>query len=82
MSLIYISCVRKEGHISEKLESQLQETGFQTWRDSQHITPSGDFHHDIQSALKKASHFLICLSEGADLRPEGMEQLEISYALA
>ena len=82
MSQIYLSFARKEGYITEKLEGNLQQAGFQTWRDTKNITPSRDFHQDLENTIKECSHFLLCLSEGADQRPENMEQLEIAYALA
>jgi len=82
MAHIFVSYARKEENISEKLESELQKAGFQTWRDSHYTTPSRNFHNEVESNIKKASHFIVCLLEEADQPPENMEQLEIAYALA
>ena len=82
MSHIFISYARKEGYISEKLEGELKKSGFQTWRDTQNTTPSRSFHDEAKQSIKKASHFIVCLTEWVDKRPENIEQLEIAYALA
>jgi HEAT repeat protein len=81
MTHIYISYAREEGEISEKLEGVFKDHGFQIYRDSWNTVPSRSFHNETKLAIKKASHFILCLSETADQRPEQVEQLEIAYAL-
>jgi len=82
MAHIFISYAREEEHISEKLDRDLLKHGFQTWRDTSNKTPSRTFHTEIKESICKASHFIVCLTEWIDQRPENMEQLEIAYALA
>lgn len=82
MAHIFISCARDEEHISKKLDRDLLKHGFQTWRDTWNKTPSRTFHTEIKESICKASHFIVCLTEWIDHRPENMEQLEIAYALA
>jgi HEAT repeat protein len=82
MSHIFISYARKEGCIAEKLEAELQQAGFETYRDEHHTTPSCGFHTEVKQNIEKASHFIVFITEGTDQRPEKIELLEIAYALA
>src|SRR5450432_2632692 len=63
MSHIFISYAWIDGHdYAEKLERDLQASGYSTWRDTRNIHPDQDFTAEIEKAIEPASHVVVCMT--------------------
>lgn len=79
---IFISYARKDGlpH-AERLESNLSNLGYSTWRDKRQLDPNQDFTAELEQAIENSKQVVCCLTPNTK-QDRSFVRREIAYALA
>ncbi len=81
MSHVFISYARKDGREhAERLDADLHRAGYRAWLDRRGIDPTKDFTAEIESAIRAASHVVVCITPDTE-RPNSFVRREVEYAL-
>ncbi|HEY6137017.1 MAG TPA: toll/interleukin-1 receptor domain-containing protein [Thermoanaerobaculia bacterium] len=81
MSNIFLSYVREDIEVAERLYEDLKRLKGAPWMDKHDLIPGDGWRGAIKQAIRKSSHVLILLSTHS-LRKRGVAQSEIREALA
>jgi RNA polymerase sigma factor (sigma-70 family) len=78
---VFISYSREDGReYAESLYEELTARGIAAWRDERDIDPYQDFSGEIEKAIEKATHVLVCLTPSIARRKDSFVRREIIYA--
>lgn len=79
---VFISYARKDGlpH-AERLESDLSNLGYSTWRDKRQLDPNQDFTAELEQAIENSKQVVCCLTPNTK-EDRSFVRREIAYALA
>lgn len=81
MGHIFISYARQDGRkYAERLDQDLTNAGFATWRDTRNINEYQDFSAEIENAIRAADYVVICITPSIDANPSSFVRREIIYA--
>ncbi|MBZ0298291.1 MAG: HEAT repeat domain-containing protein [Anaerolineae bacterium] len=81
MAQIFLSYSRNDGndYVAE-VQRELEARSYATWRDTRDLHPDQDFTADIEAAIEKSSHVVVCVTEDSK-RNNSFVRREIQYAL-
>jgi hypothetical protein len=78
---IFISYARQDGReYAERLDNDLANAGFRTWRDTRSINEYQDFSAEIENAIRDADYVAVCVTPSIDANPYSFVRREIIYA--
>lgn len=80
MSMIFISYAKEDREMAIRIWEDLKSAGLQPWIDSEEIAPGENWSIAIKDAIRRASRFIILLSEKS-VTKRGFVQAEIAVAL-
>ncbi len=80
MPAVFISYSRKDFYFAESLAFHLGKRGIESWLDANHLSPGGDWGHEIERALDEA-HTIVLVATPASVRSPHVER-EWKRALA
>jgi hypothetical protein len=80
---VFLSYVRDDSAVIDRLERELQAAGVEVWRDLRSLAPGDQWRHGIDRAIRDGRFFVACFSPRAAARPDsGMhEELRVAAAL-
>lgn len=78
---VFISYARADGsEYAERLEKDLREAGFDTWRDKRNLNESHDFSAEIEDGILQSSHLIVVCTPSIEANKESFVRREIIYA--
>lgn len=78
---VFISYSRVDGQVhAETLYQKLSAAGFEAWRDERSLNPYVDFSAQIESAIRRATHVVVCVTPAVEATPSCFVRREILYA--
>ncbi|MBL8164154.1 MAG: toll/interleukin-1 receptor domain-containing protein, partial [Anaerolineae bacterium] len=81
MSHVFISYARKDGREhADRLAAALSAAGYPPWLDRRGIDPAKDFTGEIESAIRTASHVVVCVTPDTE-RADSFVRREVQHAL-
>jgi HEAT repeat protein len=81
VELVFISYARADRAWAERLDRELSALGHACWRDIRDLRDGEDFTGEIESAIRRSSHFVVCLTTDVAERADSFVRREIQYAL-
>lgn len=81
MSHVFISYVREDSSLVDRLERDLKLQGIQVWLDRNSIAPGKFWHRAIQEAIQTGAFFLACFSGNSTSRSRTYMNEEITLAI-
>jgi hypothetical protein len=62
-TLVYLAYARKDGSSAAmRLQDALEQCGIPTWRDRRDVNPVADYTAELESAIHRSSHVLVCVT--------------------
>lgn len=77
---VFVSYAKEDSGIAQALVQRLRTDGFATWIDKDNLLPGQDWEHEIRTAIRESSAFLVLLSNGS-VGKTGYLQREIREAV-
>src|SRR5262249_18913968 len=77
---VFLSYAREDATQTRRVYERLKVAGFSPWMDIEDLSPGEQWRPAIESAIRRASLFLACLSEHS-VTKRGMVQRELQIAL-
>ena len=81
MPNVFISYVRQNSDIVDKLAAELRRHGVTVWLDREQIMPGADWKYAIRQAIAKGDYFIACFSAEYVTRPVTYMNTEIGLAV-
>ena len=77
---VFISYARADETYAIELEAFLNNKNISTWRDKRDLDKGQDFSGEIELAIRRSTHVIVCLTPDVK-RPDSFVRREIAYAL-
>ncbi|MBN1681334.1 MAG: TIR domain-containing protein [Anaerolineae bacterium] len=78
---VFISYARADGRaVADLLYTELTQRGYEVWHDKRDVAPGQDFSGDIEHALERAEHMIVCLTPAVAEHEDSFVLREIMYA--
>ena len=81
MKPVFISYVRENVELVDKLHQELESYGIKVWRDLQRLNPGDRWKQKIQKAIREGAFFLACFSKEYYDRAESYMNEELTIAI-
>lgn len=77
----FISYVREDGQVVDRLQGALEAAGIPVWRDTTDIDLGEDWRTEIRRAIADARVFIVCFSERSLTREKSLLSEELAWAV-
>ena len=81
MEPVFISYVRENADIVDKLDQELKSHEIEVWRDVQNLNPGGRWKREIRKAIREGAFFIACFSKEYHDRNESYMNEELTIAI-
>jgi len=81
MSHVFISYVRENEQVVERLCAEMRQQGIEVWRDREQIQPGQRWQHAIRQAIQHGAFFLACFSVESSARDSTYMNEELTLAI-
>ena len=78
---IFLSYVREDRLLVDRLAARLSQAGFELWLDSGQLKPGQQWPSEIRKAIEEAAFFIACFSEAHQARSRSYTNEELTLAI-